>query len=442
MLVFSMHEPFALSPEARTFYNRFIAFVAYILGQNICLQIWYARRKPQQGLRTRRHRLSIGNDQRFVLWPFLDVASRLGFILPILFNIVSFFLLDFYPDYRYLFVMLVLVIFGQSWLTLRRLHKGRLWRPMLGSLGGMLLFGFLVARWDLSAPPTPIVQFYQHYQLDLPSSIATPEPLLGSVGNHFDLLVARAKNDPQLSPTLLYKYQPLDRTELIQLIYGGAGNSYFDEHALPVRVNLIVDRSVSLQFVRNLAIRLRREGVDQVFYATVPFSSLLPPEAYRARRFFPLVTESYICDEALQQISKASFADPAGVPLSPNCFQKLFGPSLQVRVDSAERVFLNQQPTTVDQLPQQLRQRLADPSHPQSLQLLVDEHISMACYAQVQGALFYPIQHKREQAAHIRYGKKLAQLDDYELEMIVRDFPWNLPELSRLEKQYLDHHQP
>ncbi len=85
-----MSEPFyelwVLTDREVSFYNLFFAFISVIFGQSICFNYWLNR--PKRLFKSERFRkISIINDQRFLLWYFLSWFSKIGLVFGIMFGI-------------------------------------------------------------------------------------------------------------------------------------------------------------------------------------------------------------------------------------------------------------------------------------------------------------------------------------------------------------------
>jgi hypothetical protein len=125
-----------LSDKEVNFYNLFFAFVAVIMAQSACFAFWFDR--PRRFLERGHHRnTTIVNDQRALNWYFLNWFSKLAVFFGIMFGLAfygGFYVFSFYPDYNYLFILIVVVLFLQSWSTLRLSFKRKSLKMMLVSM--------------------------------------------------------------------------------------------------------------------------------------------------------------------------------------------------------------------------------------------------------------------------------------------------------------------
>ena len=129
-----------LSDEEVKFYNLVTAFIAVIISQSFCFAFWFNR--PRR-FRERRHFyfVSIVNDQMALNSCFLSWFSKLALVYAITLGVAPmFYVFSLYPDYKFVFVLLIVVLFLQSWTTIRRVFKRESLKWMLVSA---LLIGAL-----------------------------------------------------------------------------------------------------------------------------------------------------------------------------------------------------------------------------------------------------------------------------------------------------------
>ena len=107
------------------FYNLFFAFVSVIFAQSISFSFWFD--KPQNIFSKRKfQRILIRKDQSALNTYFLFWFSELAVIYGLTFGstyIGGFYVFSFYPKYNYIFVFIILVLFLQTWNSIRRINK-------------------------------------------------------------------------------------------------------------------------------------------------------------------------------------------------------------------------------------------------------------------------------------------------------------------------------
>ncbi|WP_396589923.1 hypothetical protein [Allomuricauda sp. R78024] len=138
-----------LSEEEVNFYNLFYAFLSTILGQSICFSIWFERPKRIYE-KNYRHRMQIVTDHKVLNWFFLAWFSKLAVMYAVLFSTsytsADFYVFSFYPKYNYLFVLIIVVLFLQTWVGFLRKYKFIGFKWMLGSALIISLMSFGLSR--------------------------------------------------------------------------------------------------------------------------------------------------------------------------------------------------------------------------------------------------------------------------------------------------------
>ncbi|MDD2286389.1 MAG: hypothetical protein PHQ11_13450 [Paludibacter sp.] len=114
-----------LSDNEVNFYNLIYAFISVIFAQSICFSFWFD--KPQKLFSKRRfQQIAIVNNQRYLNTFFLFWFSVLAVIYGLIFGSTyqgGFYTFSFYPKYNYIFVLIVFVLFLQTWNSIRRIDK-------------------------------------------------------------------------------------------------------------------------------------------------------------------------------------------------------------------------------------------------------------------------------------------------------------------------------
>jgi len=122
-----------LSTNEANFYNLFFAFISLILGQSICFIYWFNRNRGK----LQKHRLykSVVNDQQFLNFSFVFWFAKIGAVFAFLFSSLGGFDVDsIYPHYRYIFILIIIVLFLQTWVSIRRVFRNSLKYLLLTAL--------------------------------------------------------------------------------------------------------------------------------------------------------------------------------------------------------------------------------------------------------------------------------------------------------------------
>lgn len=117
-----------LKDKELLFFNIFFSLLSSLLGLSISIWIWMQNKKHNRRKDRIYKQISI-NNAFLVFWVVFMVISRFGSILPlILFNLTGYNNhLNLYEDFRILFVLLPIVVFMQSWFSVRLVYKAGRW---------------------------------------------------------------------------------------------------------------------------------------------------------------------------------------------------------------------------------------------------------------------------------------------------------------------------
>ncbi len=131
------------SEKERSFYQLFFAFVSVVFAQSFCLAYWFdgPRRFFEQ-----RHRsaVQIVNGQRNLNWYFLHWFAKVLLCWFCIFSFPgAFYAFSLYPDFKHLFILLIIVLFLHPWVAMRQAFKRKTlkWMALSAALVTILAFG-------------------------------------------------------------------------------------------------------------------------------------------------------------------------------------------------------------------------------------------------------------------------------------------------------------
>lgn len=176
--VSDFYDIWILNEQEVAFYNLFYAFVSTILGQSICFTIWFETPKRIYE-RNYRRRISIITDHKVLNWFFLAWFSKLAVSYAAIFGAsyssADFYIFSFYPKYNYVFVLIIIVLFLQTWLGVLLKYKltGTKWMLIAASIVTLISIGLskinLVDSVSYNAQVLSS-NIYERYDLILPES--------------------------------------------------------------------------------------------------------------------------------------------------------------------------------------------------------------------------------------------------------------------------------
>ncbi len=114
-----------LTDKEVSFYNLIFAFISVIFAQAVCFAFWFGRPRKIFSKRKFQH-IAIVNDQSALNTYFIAWFSKLAFVFVLFFGLISkggYYVFSLYPKYNYLFILVIIVLFLQTWNSIRRTYK-------------------------------------------------------------------------------------------------------------------------------------------------------------------------------------------------------------------------------------------------------------------------------------------------------------------------------
>jgi hypothetical protein len=280
-----------LSESENNFYNLFYAFISVIFGQSICFSLWLSKKRKILG-RHRFLRSSIMIDQSvlnsyFVLW-----FTKMAFMFACFFGLDGlggFYVFSFYPDYNYLFILIIVVLFFQSWVTIRRIFKNQ-------SLKWILVSILVVSGLSFSLSKINIVDYesinkslqknnpFHNYELQIPeSSVYQRLENRSRVLNIY--LVKNLKNKNLPKTILITEKKTFELNDLDQIISGWREGCW--EIDIPrLTYQLHIDTGISMKEVNKLRLKLSSLYALKIAYAVIPDKKEFDRRYYRNYAFY------------------------------------------------------------------------------------------------------------------------------------------------------------
>lgn len=273
------------------FYNLFFALISLIFGQSLCFTFWFDQPKPifkKQNYR----KTSILNDQRVLNYYFLLWFSKIAFLFVIFFGLAfpgGFYVFNLYPNYNYLFILLVIVLYFQTWNTIRLTFKRKSLQWMFASMLILVVLAFGLSRINLidyKALNRHVLKnnIYSNYTLELPETNSYER--VYTIKNIY--LVHSKEKYANPKPIILIDNEiiPLEEfrkkiTEVQSLLNQDfiASDTY----------RLHIHKTIKMGFVEQIQGVLTKSGVARIAYAVLPTNLELDKRYYYQQDFsFPM----------------------------------------------------------------------------------------------------------------------------------------------------------
>ncbi len=258
-----------LEDDAVSFYNLIFAFIALIVGQSICFHFWLDRPKRFFSKLKIRQNLIV-NDQRVLIWSFLSWFGKLAFLFGIFFGIHFYginYVFSLYPDYNYIFILSIIVLFLQSWTGIRLTFKRGSFKWLLTTAVVISILAFGMSRInfiDYHKVNQSVLDknVYYKYDLELPLSSFYEKPY--SKYSLEEIYVVEENN----KPIVLFKDEKISFEDFLNIN---------DKKRISDRLNyrrsnfqLYIDKDIKMSFVKKLKDKLHELDIWKIGYGVMP----------------------------------------------------------------------------------------------------------------------------------------------------------------------------
>ncbi len=267
------------------FYNLFFAFISVIISQSVCFAFWFDR--PRKFFEKRHYRkTTIVNDQRVLNWYFLSWFSKLAIVFGIMFGLAfhgGFYVFSFYPDYNYIFILIIIVLYLQTWNTIGLTFKRKSLKWMLLTCVIISIIAFGLSRINLIDYKAINHNYlakniHNNYRLELPETNSYERLFRRSLIEN--IYVVKSKNQNENEPFIVVENKKIDLNELKDKIMDW--QSMRSEYEIPHMVyQLHIDKTIKMGFVNQLKNELAKSGVTRISYAIVPINPVYDIRYYK-----------------------------------------------------------------------------------------------------------------------------------------------------------------
>jgi hypothetical protein len=258
------------SDKQNHFYNLFFAFISCIFGQSIAIQYYFD--KPSFFFRKSIIRTSsVLNDQRVLNLYFLSWFSKLAILFAFLFAMAikgGFYFLDIFPNYNFVFILIPIVLFLQSWISLRLKLKNKSLKWMLYSFLTITIISFGLSRINyLDFKKTNNVFLEKNildtYNLNLPESECFEH--LDEFNIYEKLFIVKSKNPNDSNPVIIYDNIVINLSDISEIGANFSSRStYFQMRSVH---RLYIDKTIKMEFVNKVKYELARCNILNISYS-------------------------------------------------------------------------------------------------------------------------------------------------------------------------------
>jgi hypothetical protein len=264
-----------LSENEIAIYNLFFAFISTIMGQSIA--ILYVLDRPKRLYdKTNYRKTTIINDQRVLNWSFLQWFAKIAFGIGLLFSSAMPYgerYLGLYPAYSFIFILVVIVLFMQTWTTIRLIFKRKSLKWGIISVVIISGLAFSMSRIDVvdyKALNQHILSknTYKRYDLELPKAVHYQRITRASLLE--DLYMVFKQDDSlKANPIVIVGDEEIPFTGIKDFVNDERDSKDpADFRFLIWRLN--IHGEVKMVDVNRLKNELFEAGVQRVYYAVEP----------------------------------------------------------------------------------------------------------------------------------------------------------------------------
>jgi hypothetical protein len=407
-----------LTTKEVNFYNTIFACISAIIAQSVTITYWIDQPRRIFAKKTFR-KTSIINDQRVFNWYFLSWFSKAAIAYGLIFGLTlkgGFYLFSFYPDYNFLFILIVIVLFSQTWLTLRIafIKNGLKW--MIYSILIIALIAFGLSRINLidyEKINQNILQnnvFYQ-YGLDLPETDYFER--LDRPSLQEDIYLVKPKPEQAKSvPLIIADNEIIELNQLQEKVkLWQSTRDYYDIDLMTYC--LYIDKTIKMNFVYQLKNELAKSGVIKIAFAVVPAHPEFDKRFYQVLTFKMTLPLENMNQSQVFQINKVSERD-----------QNI------INIEKAQSGYaINNILVSPDHLKIILK-RLILQTPDYHLKFRVNDTSPFSEYIRVISTIEDVINELRNEYSVINYSKQYNLLDYKELSEVIKKYPFRLVELT------------
>ena len=403
-----------LSDVEVNFYNLIFGFFAVILGQSAFFSFVFNR---PRALFERKHYLKtlIVNDQGFLNISFLFWFLNLSLLVVLFFGITiqgGFYLLNFYPEYNYLFIFLIIVLFLQTWTTIRRLYKRKSVKWFFISVLLLTLSAFGLSKINLidyKAINEICLQknIIHSYQINLPESTWTENWRTSNWIRKKHIYIATENQ----KPVFIIDDKRVEADSLSKIFLDWK-NSDFMLQRFPI-CKLYISQEQKMSVVNNLKTELSKNGINQIAYAVIPTQIADYDKRYYPKKEINIYIP-YISDENVIYYYNNAH---------------LYSNIIEVESFN-EMLILNKKSLSAEEFKLQIKKSIIE--NPDYIfKHIIDDNNSFAEYIKVHSLLREAIGELRDGYALFKYGEKWDDILDIDsMEEVRKKYPLQIIEMT------------
>jgi len=411
-----------LSDKEVKFYNLFYAFLAVIFSQSFFINfIFNIPKRPFAKKNWRK--TTILNDQRVLNLSFVNWFAKLTFMFGIMFGFgfrKGYYAFSFYPTYIYFFILLVIVLFMQSFVTIRLIFGKKSLKWLLYSfiIVTVISFGLSnlnVVNYRSINESISSKCVFTKYNLELPETNVYRREIRRSLIQNIYIVASKEENKSD-NPIIVIENREIPFNEIGQEIIHI--REIYDEHERPlINFMLHIHGEIKMEFIYKLKSELSKYDIWRISYAVVPKNRIYDKRFYQelsfAYRIIPI--RDFFGDNRLIEMKNFAMSREN---------------IIEINRDSLNKIYVNGNFTSYTNLKAELK-TLVKKNNDYTFKVYVHESDSFSSYLQVISTCREVIQELRNEYSLNHYSCEFENLNEEESDSVRDIYPEIIFELNK-----------
>ncbi len=422
-----------LTDHEVNFYNIFFAYIASIFGQSISFSYWFNRPRKFKG-KLNKFRVLIVTDQRVINWNFINWFVKLSTstVLVLWMSMHAYYVISFYSIFAYLFVLIVIVLFLQTWISLRLAFFGKSFKWMVLSFIVISVFSLGMSRINLLDYKTINKDILSEnieytYKVKLPQSDIYAIGVDRSLYTNVWIVKPKTRNIDTVPLVFIHNNLiPLDSLHDYLSVWMESVSKYKRKKARP---KLYIDADIKMKYINRVLKHIVMSNIYKVNYAVTPTNPEYDATYYRDIVFMHLIGYAYYECADMQ------------IPMPPHFnslksfdFDDIDSKLIRLSIDDNNNFSFNDSIIKKADLRSSIKSSIAADSSKYLITFKISQEASFGEYFKVLVSAKGAIDEVRSEYSYSKYGLKYSDLhydeNRYEIKKsIMRKYPFALIEL-------------
>jgi len=416
-----------LTDKEVSFYNLIFALISVIFAQSICFSFWFD--KPQKLFSKRKlQRISIRNDQSGLNTYFIFWFSELAVIYGLTFGSTfqgGFYVFSFYPKYNYIFIFIILVLFLQTWNSIRKIKKRQGLKWLLISMIIILTIAFGLSKVNLiDYKNLNNIAIQKNislkYNLEVPESNFY-ESKLENRSLIKDIYVVRNKQQKNSIPQIFVDNHEVNIKSLgLKIIDFQSSINESDINSCTYYLH--IDKTIKMDFVNELKAAMENVNALKIAYAIVPSNAQYDKRYYKDYSLRVRLPNYNSENNSLHDIYKELTK-----------FENI----IIIRNTDSGEYLINGKPYLVENIKQVIKDNIKwNPNY--VVKFYINDNVDFSVYFNVISKTKEAIDELRNEQSLLIYSKNVADLNDEEINETINKYGFRVFEITNGMKNQIE----